>query len=115
MATFSIDNDRVAANVQDLHYDQSAGAQSPPDGDEVDVVLTAGELDGLDAGFEAFLADLGLSSDQKDYAVLADAGESSPTFIKVTADTGETLNDLKLLADSSTALSTIQTLEGGSI
>lgn len=115
MATFSIDNDRVTVGIQDLTYDQSAGAQTPPDGDETDVTLASGELDGLDAGFETFLAGLGLSTGQKDFAVLADAASSSADFISVSADGGETFNDLKLVADSSTALTTITTLGGDSI
>ena len=115
MATFSIDNDRVTAGIQDLHYDQTAGVQLSPDGDEVDVTLAAGELDGLDGDFETFLAGLGLTSDQKDYAVLTDAASSNSDFIQFTAEGGETLNDLKLVADSSTALTTITTLAGESI
>ena len=115
MATFSIDNDRLTAGIQDLTYDQTSGVQSPPDGDETNVTLTAGEIDGLDAGFETFLAGLGLSTDQKNFAVNTDAASSSNTFIRVTADSGETLNDLNLIADSSTALTTIETLAGDSI
>src|SRR5215218_9169299 len=86
MATFSIDNDRVTVGIQDLTYDQTAGVQTPSDGDEVDVTLNSGELDGLDADFETFLAGLGLSSAQKDFAVLADAASSSTDFISVAAD-----------------------------
>jgi hypothetical protein len=118
MATFSIDNDRVAPDIQDVTYDQSAGVQTPvttDTGNEVDVTLSNGELDGLDSGFETFLAGLGLSDDQKSFAVLTDAASSSSTFIQVTADSGETLNDLKLLADSSTALTGITTLDGESL
>jgi hypothetical protein len=118
MATFSIDNDRVTALIQDVTYDQSAGVQTPAStdkGNEINVIKTAGELDGLDSGFETFLTGLGLSTDQKDFAVLTDAASSSNTFIKVTADSGETLNDLKLVADSSTALANLQTLDGESI
>ena len=124
MATFSIDNDRVLAGIQDVTYDQSAGVQTPvtppsldDDGNEVDVTLVGdpGELDGLDAGFEAFLADLSLTDAQKAFAVLTDAASSSATFIQVTADSGETLNDLKLLANSSTALTDITTLAGDSL
>ena len=47
--------------------------------------------------------------------MLTDAASSSSTFIQVTADSGETLNDLKLLADSSTALTGITTLAGESL
>jgi hypothetical protein len=118
MATFSIDNDRLTNDIQDVTYDQSAGVQTlatTDKGNEVDVTLTVGELDGLDSGFETFLADLNLSSAQKDFAALTDAASSSSTFIQVTADSGETLNDLKLLADSSTALTGITTLTGDSL
>jgi hypothetical protein len=118
MATFSIDNDRVTSGIQDVTYDQSAGVQTlgtTDKGNEVNVTSSAGQLDGLDSGFETFLAGLNLSSAQKDFAVLTDAASSSPTFIKVTADSGETLNDLKLLADSSTALTGITTLTGDSL
>src|SRR5262245_6977193 len=107
MATFSIDNNRSAIGIQDVTYDQSAGVQTTATtdtGNEVDVTLTGGALDGLDAGFESFLASLTLSTAQKDFAANTDAASSSSTFIQVTADSGETLNDLKLLADSSTAL-----------
>jgi hypothetical protein len=117
MPTFSIDNDRVAANTQDVAYDQTAGAQTQATtdkGDEVNVILTSGELDGLDAGFETFLTSLALST-AKDFAVLADAASSSNTFITVTADPGETLNGLALQADSNTALANLKTLTGGSI
>jgi hypothetical protein len=118
MATFSIDNDRVTSGIQDVTYDQSAGVQTlvtTDKGNEVNVILTGGELDGLDSDFEAFLAGLNLSPAQKDFAVLTDAASSSATFIQVTADSGETLNDLKLLADSSTALTGIKTLAGESL
>jgi hypothetical protein len=115
MATISIDNDRVTAGIQDVTYDQSAGVQTlvtTDDGNEVDVTLSAaGALDGLDSGFETFLATLNLSAAQKNFAVLTDAASSSSTFIQVTPDSGETLNDLKLLADSSTALTGITTLD----
>ena len=47
--------------------------------------------------------------------MLTDAASSSATFIKVTADSGETLNDLKLVADSSTPLTTITTLTNESL
>jgi hypothetical protein len=116
MATFSIDNDRVTSGIQDLTYDQTSGTQSPPDGDEVNVTLDgATQLDGLAAGFKTFLAGLSLSTAQKNFAVDADAAVSNADFITVTADSGETFNDLKLIADSSTALTTITTLDGGSI
>jgi hypothetical protein len=116
MATFSIDNDRLTSGIQDLTYDQTAGAQAPPDGDEVDVTLDGlNQLDGLSAGFKTFLAGLSLTSDQKSYAVDTDAAVSTSDFITVTADSGETFNDLKLIADSSTALTTIQTLDGDSL
>lgn len=117
MATFSIDNDRLTGGIQDVHYDQTVGAQTPTDGDEVNVILTAGELDGLDAGFEAFLTGLGalLTAGMKNYAVANDAASSSATFIQVTGGAGETLNDLKLVADSTVALTGFQTLTGGSI
>lgn len=118
MATFSIDNDRGTIGIQDLTYDQTAGVQIPAttdDGNEVDVTLSSGELDGLDPDFETFLTGLGLSTDQKNFAVNTDAASSSSTFIQVTADSGETLNDLKLLADSSTALASLKTLAGESI
>jgi hypothetical protein len=118
MATFSIDNDRGTDGIQDVTYDQSAGVQTPvttDTGNEVDVTLSAGALDGLDSGFETFLAGLPLTDDQKAFAVLTDAASSSSTFIQVTADSGETLNDLKLLADSSTALTGITTLDAKSL
>jgi hypothetical protein len=120
MATFSIDNDRATLVIDDVTYDQSAGVQTlvpnTDDGNEVDVTSSAaGQLDGLDSGFETFLAGLNLSSAQKDFAVLTDAASSSSTFIQVTADSGETLNDLKLLADSSTALTGITTLSDESL
>ena len=110
-----LDNDRVTGGIQDLKYDQTAGVQTSPDGNEIDVTLASGELDGLEAGFETFLAELGLSSGQKDFAVLADAASSNTDFISVAADGGETFNDLKLVADSSTALTTITTLGGDAI
>jgi hypothetical protein len=118
MATFSIDNDRVTDGTQDVTYDQSAGVQTPATtdtGNEVDVTLSGGVLDGLDSDFQTFLAGLGLSTAQKAFAVLTDAASSSSTFIQVTADPGETLNSLKLLADSSTALTGIKTLADESL
>jgi hypothetical protein len=118
MATFSIDNDRVTSGVQNVAYDQSGGVQTlatADTGNEIDVTLLAGELDGLDSGFETFLIGLGLSAAQKNYAVLTDAASSSSTFIQVTADPGETLNDLKFLADSTVALTGITTIAGGSL
>jgi hypothetical protein len=118
MATFSIDNDRLTSGVQDITYDQSGGVQTlvtTDDGNEVDVTLSAGELDGLTSDFETFLAGLGLSVGQKNFAALTNAASSSSTFIQVTADPGETLNDLKLLADSSIALTGITTLAGDSV
>jgi len=118
MATFSIDNDRGTVGIQDLTYDQTTGVQTPAttdDGNEVNVTLSSGELDGLDPDFETFLTGLGLSTDQKNFAVNTDAASSSSAFIQVTADSGETLNDLKLLADSSTALASLKTLAGESI
>jgi hypothetical protein len=126
MATFSIDNDRTTLVPDDVTYDQSAGVQTTPptppatgdDGNEVDVILTAGgALDGLDTGFETFLANLtpSLSPAQKAFAANTDAASSSSDFIKVTADPGETLNTLKLVADSSTALTDITTLDGKSL
>lgn len=118
MATFSIDNDRIALGDQDLTYDQSGGVQTlgtTDTGNEIDVTLLAGELDGLDTAFETFLAGLGLSAAQKNFAVLTDAASSSSTFIQVTADPGETLNDLKFLADSTTALTGVKTLAGESL
>ena len=78
MATFSIDNDRVAIGIQDVTYDQSAGVQTTPatlpstdTGNEVDVTLSAGALDGLDADFETFLAGLTLSTAQSGSGVRA--------------------------------------------
>jgi hypothetical protein len=119
MATFLIDNDPVTGGIQDVTYDQSAGVQTPnttDTGNEVDVTLSvSNQLDGLDTGFETFLTGLSLTDEQKDFAVLTDAASSSSTFIQVTADSGETLNDLKLLADSSTALTGITTVTGDSL
>lgn len=120
MATFSIDNDRLTVGIQDLTYDQSAEQQtqlSTDDGDETSDVILDGsnELDGIDAGFETFMAGLGLSQDQKDFAVANDAACSATDFITVTADPGEILNDLKLVADSSTALTGFETLDGDPI
>ena len=118
--TFSIDNDRTTVAIDDVTYDQSAGVQTlitADTGNEVDVTLSGNpsQLDGLDSGFETFLANLNLTSAQKDFAVLTDAAKSSSTFIKVTADSGEKLNDLKFLANSSTALTGITTLTGDSL
>ena len=55
MATFSIDNDRTTIPIDDVTYDQSAGVQTTPatfpstdTGNEVNVTLTGGQLDGLD-------------------------------------------------------------------
>jgi hypothetical protein len=119
MATISIDNDRTTLVIDDVTYDQSAGVQNlgtTDKGNEVNVTLSAaGQLDGLDSGFETFLAGLNLSSAQKNFAVLTDAASSGSTFIQVTADSGEKLNDLKLLADSSTALTGITTLSDESL
>src|SRR4029453_6886257 len=92
MATFSIDNDRVTVGVQDFQYDQTGGVRTPPDGDETDVTLASGWPDGLDADFETFLAGLGLSTAQKDFAVLTDAASSSADFISVSAGGGESLH-----------------------
>lgn len=114
MPTFSIDNDRIAPGIQNLFYDQSFGAQTPTDGDEIDVVLSSGELDGLDADFETYLAGLGLSAAQKAYAVASDAGSSTSTFLVVSAVGDEVLNDLKLVADSTVALN-ITSLSGDAL
>jgi len=120
MPSFSIDNDRVAPNIQDVHYDQSAGVQTqltPDTGDEIDIALDGSNLlDGEAAGFKTFLAGLSptLSTAQKTFAVGSNAASSSSSFIQVTADPGETLNDLKLQADPSVALN-IQTLAGESL
>lgn len=118
MATFSIDNDRNTIVIDNVTYDQSAGVQTPfttDTGNEVDVTLSGGVLGGLDSGFLNFLGGLTLTDDQKAFTANTDAASSSTTFIKVTADSGETLNDLKLLADSSTALTGITTLAGDSL
>lgn len=88
-----------------LTNDQTAGVQTPTDGNDVNVTLTSNELDGLDSGFETFLAGLGLSSNQKNFAVSVDAADSNATFIQISATGGETINDIKLIANSSTATS----------
>ena len=114
--TFSFDNDRIASGIQNLTLDQTAGVQAPPDGDDINVFLTAGQLDGLDAAFETYLASLGLSAAQKDFAVLTDAASSSSTFIQVTPTAGEQVSDLRfsILNDPVTQnkLVGVQTLAG---
>lgn len=98
---FSIDNDRVTSGTQDVINDQTAGLQD----NDVNVTLSSGELDGLDSGFETFLTGLGLSTAQKDFAVLVDAADSNANFIQISATGGETINGIKLIANSSTATS----------
>lgn len=114
MPLFSIDNDRVTSGIQDLACDQTDAVQVPPDGNEVNVTLALGELDGLDGGFESYLSGLVLTTAQKDYAAANDAASSSNTFITVSAESGETLNDLKLIADPSAALN-ITALNGDAL
>lgn len=119
MPTFSIDNDRVAPNTQDLTLDQSAGVQTPSTddtGNDIDPTISldgSNELDGLDSDFETFLSGLGLTQDQKDFAVNTDGAASNADFIQVTPEGGETINDLKFVADSSTAVSGLTTVDGG--
>lgn len=86
-----------------LTNDQTAGVQTPTDGDDANVTLMGGELDGLDSGFGAFLAGLGLSSAQKDFAVLVDAADSTASFIQISGTAAETMNDIKLIGSSTTA------------
>lgn len=115
MPTFSIDNDRTTLGVQDLAYDQSSGVQTQlttDTGDEAAIALVAGELDAGNAGVNAFLAGLSLSTAQKDFAVLSAVASSESDFILVTADAGETLNDLKLIADPTVALTSMTALDG---
>ncbi|MCH8616323.1 DUF5801 domain-containing protein [Sphingomonas sp. SM33] len=118
---FSIDNDRVAAGTQNLTTDQTAGTQTPPDGNDVNITLSAASnIDGfgatansVDAGFETYLAGLGLSPTQKAFAVNVDGAQSSNTFIQATANGGETFTDLRFIDPGATNLITgMQTLAG---
>jgi hypothetical protein len=92
----------VDFTIGNLVNDQSSGPQTPTDGNDIDVTLSSNELDGLATGFETFLAGLGLSAAQKAFAVDVDAGSNS-SLIGVTASADEFINDLKLLADPTSA------------
>ena len=93
--------------IGNLTNDQTAGTQTTgttDTGNDVNVTLDgSSNLDGLDTGFETFLAGLGLSSAQKNFAANVDGASSGSTFIQVSATAGEAINDLKLVANSTTA------------
>lgn len=118
--TFSIDNDRTTAGIQNLTLDQTAGTQTPTDGNDVNLAVVSGQLDGfgptanvLDTGFETYLSGLGLDTDDKNFAALVDGASSSSTFIQATANAGETFTDLRFVDPGSTNLVTgLQTLAG---
>lgn len=113
MPSFSIDGN--------LTLDQTAGVQTTlttDTGNDMDpgIVLDgSNNLDGLDSDFETFLTGLGLSQPQKDFAVLTDSAGSEANFIQVTPEGGESINDLKFVADSSTAVSGLTTLDNASL
>ena len=118
MPIFSIDNDRSAIGGQDLVLDQTAGAQTPlttDTGDDMNPAISldgSNDLTGLGSDFATFLAGLSLSTDQKDFAVNTDGAASNADFIQVTPEGGETINDLKFVVDSNTAVSGLTTLGG---
>lgn len=113
--TFSIDNNRGTVAIDNLTLDQTTGVQSPPDGNDIDLSLTAGgDIDGfgptagtVDAGFETFLKNLGLTTTQKEFAAGGagkpdvEGASSSSDFITLTATAGENITDLffKVLDD----------------
>jgi hypothetical protein len=55
--------------IGNLVNDQSSGVQVPSDGNDIDVTLSGGNLNGLSDGFETFLAGLGLSAAEMAFAV----------------------------------------------
>jgi hypothetical protein len=109
--SITIDNDRVAAGIQNLIEDESSGVQTPvttDTGNEIDVTLTnpvGGSLGGFVTSFNNFLNNSGanaintlfsrtLSDAQRVFAAANDGASSSADFVKVTASNGETVSDL---------------------
>src|SRR5690242_13406997 len=133
--SFSIDNDRVLPNIQDVTLDQSSQIQTQgttDKGNDVDLSLSGGtpNIDGfgpnpgLDAGFETYLSTLSLTTAQLNFAAGnaatgsadAEGAQSSSNFIQVSATNGETISDLffKILDDPVTHNQVVgmQTLDG---
>ncbi len=129
--SISIDNDRLAAGIQSLLDDESAGVQtliSTDDGNEADVTLTnpvGGSLGGFQTAFNAFLngtmfTSFTLSDAQKIFAGTNDGASSSADFVKVTASAGEAVSDLFFSNSAGNALdgdqvAGMQTLDGQSV
>ena len=110
--TITVDNDRVAAGIQNLFEDESGGTQTSgttDTGNEIDVTLSnpvGGTLGGFVTAFNDLLnnsggvlatkfgAGLALTDAQRVFAAAKDGAASSADFVKVTASNGEVVSDL---------------------